>query len=81
MNETLLICTVRFKTASWQVEDNNIDEQLNDNCINNILFISFSNLFFFLNHSNNPKKFVIEFDRGMEMAAKYLKGDLYRRDS
>jgi len=48
MNENLLICTFQFKSAPWQVEDNNIDEQLNDNCINNICPThSFFNLFFY----------------------------------
>ncbi len=86
MNNTLLIWTIRFKTTSWQVEDNNIDEQLNDNCINNMsISLLFQSFFIIINHSNNPKmellNLVIESDRGMEMVLKRLKGDLYRRDS
>lgn len=86
MNKTLLICTIQFKAASWQVEDNNIDEQLNDSCINNMsISLIFQSLFIVINHSNNPKmallNFLIESDRGMEMVVKRLKGDLYRRDS
>lgn len=86
MNKTLLIWTIQFKTASWQVEDNNIDEQLNDNCIHNMaISLIFQSFCIIINHSNNPKmellNLVIESDRGMEMVVKRLKGDLYRRDS